>query len=158
MYCEVCGKKIKKAYVVKIEGTEMKTCRECAKFGVEFKKYSRLPPVKTVETRKPSIKKKVKPKIEPEYEINEEYSSIIRKKRESMGLSREEFGKLINEKASVIARLESGKMVPDIKLAKKLEKTFRIKLLEKVEETEVRLHSSAPLELTIGDVIKIKKK
>ncbi len=158
MYCEVCGKKIDKPYIVRIEGTEMKTCRECAKFGVEHKTWSRFPK-KSALPRK-TQKRKSKPKIgqEVSFEVVENYSEIIRGIREKLGLSREDFGKKINEKASVIARLETGKMVPDIKLAKKMEKIFGIKLLEKVEEEKVSVSPSGSAELTIGDIIKIKKK
>lgn len=159
MYCEVCGKKIDKPYVVRIEGTEMKTCRECAKFGVEHKTWSRFPKKRALPKAE-ARKRKSKPKIAQEvsFEVVENYSEIIRGIREKLGLSREDFGKKINEKASVIARLETGKMVPDIKLAKKMEKIFGIKLLEKVEEEKISISSLGSAELTIGDIIKIKKK
>ena len=153
MYCEVCGKKIDKPYIVRIEGTEMKTCRECAKFGVEHKTWSRFPKKSTLPRK--TQKRKFRPKIAREisFEVVENYSEIIRGIREKLGLSREDFGKKINEKASVIARLETGKMIPDIKLAKKMEKIFGIKLLEKVEEEKISISTSGSAELTIGDII-----
>ena len=45
-------------------------------------------------------------------------------------------GKKINERVSVINRIESGKMTPDTKLTRKLEKALNIKLLEKVDNDE----------------------
>lgn len=50
-------------------------------------------------------------------------------------------------------------MVPDINLARKLEKTLNIKLLEKLqEEEELSSTSYSTGELTIGDIAKIRKK
>ncbi len=67
--------------------------------------------------------------------------------------------KKIYEKVSVINRIESGKMVPDIKLAKKLEKILNITLIEKISDMELEdfknVSSGGP---TLGDIVKIKKK
>ena len=68
---------------------------------------------------------------EPTHEVIEDYHKVIRDAREKKGWSREDLGEHIYEKVSVINRLESGKMVPDLKLARKLEKSLKITLLEK---------------------------
>ena len=58
----------------------------------------------------------------------------------------------------MIQHLETGKFEPPILLAKKLERALNIKLVEEMQE----VHESSVKEdtetLTIGDVIKIKKK
>ena len=36
MNCELCGREASKLINVEIEGTEMKTCEGCAKFGKEI--------------------------------------------------------------------------------------------------------------------------
>jgi len=75
-----------------------------------------------------------------------------------MGWSREELGEKIYEKASVINRIESGKMVPDLKLARKMEKTLNVVLIEKTdgivadELAHKKIRGS-----TIGDIARIKK-
>ena len=66
----------------------------------------------------------------------EDFNTIVRKARESRGWTREELGAKIYEKVSVINRIESGKMEPDIKLAKKLEKTLNITLIEKYDDVD----------------------
>jgi putative transcription factor len=151
MRCEICGKKIiGKPMKTKIESSIMTTCTECAKFG----KVQREP-------AKPMKRRPVKraPRIrEPSEEVVEDYNKIIRDAREKKGWSREELGEKLYEKASVINRIESGKMIPDIKLARKLERTLHIKLIEKTEDigTEDRGPSSAR-GATIGDIARIKR-
>ena len=118
MRCEICGKKIiGEPTKTKIESSIMLTCNECAKFG----KIQREPP------RKHRPVKRVQKFREPSEEIVENYNKIIRDAREKNEWSREELAEKLYEKASVVNRIESGKMVPDIKLAKKLERTLNIK-------------------------------
>ncbi len=82
----------------------------------------------------------------------------MRKAREKKEWSREELGEKIYEKASVISRVESGKMVPDIKLAKKFERILHVTLLEKTSDvTKEDFGSSKIKGATIGDIAKIKR-
>jgi len=83
---------------------------------------------------------------------------VIRQAREKKGWSREELGEKLYEKASVVSRLESGKMVPDLKLAKKIEKTLNLILIEKNDGTGGDEMAHAKLKgATIGDIARIKK-
>ncbi len=152
MPCDICGSE-EKLYHVVIEETELQVCKSCARFGKILK------PIE--EERKE--KKKVN-KIEeiPGKEVVEmvvsDFSSKIRKKREQLGLKQEEFAKKINEKESVIHKLETGEITPSLKLAKKLERFLKIKLIEEYEENSaVKIPKEKPEEMTIGDLIKTKK-
>ena len=50
-------------------------------------------------------------------------------------------------------------MTPDVKLTKKLEKTFNIKLLEKVDNVDLnQFINSSSGERTLGNIMKIKRK
>ncbi len=163
MRCEVCGQIIKgKPHKVKIEGAELKVCSRCAKFGVEVQAYSKFPKRKPqglqAVTQRVRKKKQRSTFLDESIEVVEDYNIIIKNARERLGLTREELGKKINEKESVIARIEAGKMVPDIKLAKKLEKALNIRILEKIESESFRSYSSKTPELTIGDIVQIKIK
>ncbi len=151
MRCEICGKKIiGKPTKTKIESSIMVTCNECAKFG----KVQREPP-------KPVKRRPVKraPRIrEPSEEVIEDYKTLIRAAREQKGWSREELAEKIYEKASVVNRIESGKMVPDIKLARKFEKTLKIKLIEKMDDISQEDKAAGPSRgATIGDIARIKR-
>jgi len=65
----------------------------------------------------------------------------------------------IYEKVSVINRIESGKMIPDIKLAKKLENSLKISIVEKIEDTQSEEFKASNIRgSTIGDIARIKKR
>lgn len=151
MRCEICGKKIiGRPMKTKIESSIMLTCNECAKFG----KIQREPP----KARKPKPFKRTPRRRELAEEVVEDYKALIRDAREKKGWSREKLAEKIYEKASVVNRIESGKMVPDIKLARKLERILNIKLIEKQEDIQpenIKISSSKGA--TIGDIARIKR-
>lgn len=168
MRCEICGKSIEDKIIrTKIDGSVMEVCEECSKFGKiqkEPPKPKFAPRNKKSPNQSPSNRSRRSPRPmysldEPSEEIVEDYSSLIRNARESQNLSREELGEKIYEKVSVINRLESGKMSPDLKLAKKIEKALNIKLIEKINDLDLESYrnnsSQGP---TLGDIVKIKKK
>lgn len=85
-------------------------------------------------------------------------NDLVRQAREKKGWSREELAAKIYEKASVVSRIESGKMIPDIKLAKKLEKIMDLILIEKTDNvTAEEIGHSNSKGATIGDIARIKK-
>ena len=151
MRCEICGKKVVgKPVKTKIESSVMLTCNECSKFG----KVQREPP----KARKPRPVRRSPRFREPSEEVLEDYNTIIRESREKKGWTREELAEKIYEKASVINRVESGKMVPDIKLARKLERALNVKLIEKIENGKTEdLGPAARRGATIGDIARIKR-
>ena len=58
------------------------------------------------------------------------------------------------EKEKIIQRIESGKMIPDDALIKKLEKLFSIKITGLVSGGQT-LHSNLP-RATLGDLAEVK--
>ena len=75
------------------------------------------------------------------------------------GLSHEELGKKINEKASVLSKLETGKMTPNNVLVTKLEHALKIKLLVPIKEEKFsEIPKSPNRETTLGDLIQLNKK
>ena len=151
MRCEICGKNIiGKPIRVKIDGSVMQTCKECSKFG-KVQKEPRKPAKPRTIPRRPRIR-------EPSYEVSEDFNTIIRQAREKKAWSREELAKKLYEKASVIGRIESGKMIPDIKLARKIEKILNISILDKIEDEQPEdTVSSRRGGTTIGDIAHIKR-
>ena len=132
MECEMCGNPISgRPTRIKIEGTVMSTCKKCARFGVEDGE-------KTGTRRTPAFglqrPKRAPPKKEiGNLELVEDYGARIRRAREQRSLTQEELGNHINERASVIARMESQKMGISEKMARKLERLLEIKLFEELE-------------------------
>jgi len=64
----------------------------------------------------------------------------------------------MNEKESLIQKIESGHYEPSILLAKKIGRFLKIKLLEEHEEKHEKQSKSKTDSLTIGDFIKVKGK
>ena len=164
MECEICGKSVPDNNPIraKIEGSVMVVCKECSKLGTIQKAPPKPKYVK--QNKKSKSKPQSRPKNysrndEPTEELVEDYEMKIRRAREAKDWSREDLGKKINERVSVITRIETGKMTPDSKLTKKFEKALDIKLLEKVDAVDLnQFISSSSGERTLQNVMKIKRK
>ena len=167
MECEICGKPVPENNPIraKIEGSVMVVCKECSKLG----KVQKAPPKPKFVKNNNNKKTNRRPTTtrnrpysrneEPSEELIEDFSFEIRKAREAKDWSREDLGRKINERVSVINRIETGKMTPDIKLTKKLEKALDIKLLEKVDNIDLnQFINTSSGERTLGNVMKIKRK
>ena len=117
MRCEICGKKIVEEPIkTKVDGSIMLTCKECSKFG---KVQREAPKPKRPGAPRGGTPRRIQRPKEPAEEVVENVKDIVRQAREKKGWSREELGEKIYEKASVVSRIESGKMVPNLKLARK---------------------------------------
>lgn len=167
MRCEVCGRKIfGKPYRVIIEGAKLTVCNECSKYGKivweeEAKPKTATPKTKTAfpPLRTPN-KKPSAMTVDTTQELVENFCLKIRQAREKLGISHEELGKKINEKVSVIRKIETGKMTPDNTLVAKLEHILKIKLLVPASEEKIskKIPKPASRELTLGDLVKLDKK
>jgi len=101
------------------------------------------------------------PTVDTSQELVENYHVKIRQARERFGLSHEDLGKRMNEKVSLLRKIETGKMTPDNRLASLLERTLKIKLIVPTKEEKVpqsKMSKAAGRELTLGDLMKLDKK
>ena len=146
--CELCGKTEEKLFRALIEDVELNVCQDCSKFG------KILGPIRR------EVQKQIK-KIEPQEEkielLVENYADLIRKKRESMGLTQKDFANKLNEKESTIHKLETGAFEPSLALAKKLEKLLGVKLVEEYTEKSEGIKRKKGESFTLGDFIKLKR-
>ena len=150
MMCDMCGKTAE-LFRTEVEGTILQVCSECAKFG---KVISRVRPI---EVKKKKIEEKFREQGVMEL-IVEDYARKIKGGREKLKLKQVEFAKKISEKESLIQHIESGKSKPSIQLAGKLERFLRIRLIEEYVEKESNKSKVSSKEVTIGDIIKIKRR
>ena len=161
MRCEVCGRRIRGIpYRAMIEGAKLTVCSECVKLGSIFWEAKSEPRLKKIAKRlpQPMLAAKKPVKLQEPLELVEDYSSRVRQAREKLGLSQEDLGRKLNEKVSVLRKVESGKMTPDHRLAEKLEHALKIKLLVPFSEPKVSPKVlSRPPEVTLGDIINVKK-
>ncbi|MFH1473396.1 MAG: multiprotein bridging factor aMBF1 [Candidatus Aenigmatarchaeota archaeon] len=138
--CVLCGSKATRK--AKVEGSVLDVCDECVKFGKEIPK---------IEIRKKEMK--TTQIEEMEQELVKDFHKIIRKSREKKKLTQDDLAKKLKEKASVIKRIEEG-WKPSMKLIKKLERFFEIKLREKLEESVLDKRTGSR-NLTIGDIVEV---
>ena len=152
MKCEVCGREIPgKPIRAVIEGAKLLVCPECARYASgTWKEGKPKPPV----VAKPRVTRRLK--APEELELVPDFGRLVRGARERRRLSQEELGRMVGEKASVIRRIESGKMAPSMELARKLERTLGIKLLEPPPEAPAPTKAVKIPTLTLGDVVKLR--
>jgi len=155
MICELCGRDSNSCKRVRIEGSIVVACDSCTKLGEV---------VGPAVVRKPAVRKIVsKPaprdfKVEVEYDLIEDYSKKIKAAREKMNLKQEDLGKLVSEPASFIHHIEQGRAEPTVDVARKLQGKLGVKLLAPHVEEDAVLKSSGGKELTLGDVVVVKKR
>lgn len=128
MRCELCGATShEKLNVVEIDGAILHVCNNCARFGKKVMPRSSLP----VKRDSPALKGST---YNENLVVNENFPILIKSAREKLGLTQQELGRRLGEKASVISKLETGKLKPSIPLARKIENILKIKILEEAPE------------------------
>jgi len=151
--CDLCGKVEERLYKTIIEGVELSVCPACSKFGKVLAPVKRYTPKEQHRMAEKSESREEKIEL-----LAEDYAEIIKKKREAMGLTQKEFAKKINEKESIIHKIEVGAFEPSLALAKKLEKELGVKLIGEHEEKHESFKRKKEEGFTLGDFIKIKEK
>lgn len=145
--CEMCGAKTI-LYRCEVEGALLLVCNNCSRFGKVLG---------VLEANDTKIQHKPKAFKEQEFEIIEDFAKVIKELREKNNLKQEELALKISEKASLIHGLENGHISPFFSIARKLERFFGVKLIQKVEPGGFSSRDLRNQNLTIGDLIKIRK-
>ena len=157
----MCGKEVPYLKTVVIEGAVLKVCEDCARFGKEIspkeaKKYVRASSAISERLEMREKRMRERDVLEDEEVLDPDFPEKIRDARMSLGMTQEELAKKINEKHSVITKIEHGELVPDENLRKKLEKVLDIRLMIKMEPVHVQKKSEQRRGLTLGDLIKLE--
>jgi putative transcription factor len=148
--CDMCGKERELVDVI-VEGAVVEVCLDCSKHG------------SVVTINQPVVDKRIE--FQKEKESGTSYVTVIvsdfgqriKAARERKGLKQEDLAQDLAEKESVIHQLETGKLKPSFRLAKKLSVFLNIDLVESVESNikgatkDVDLKSAS---VTIGDLLK----
>ena len=164
--CPVCGGIIwGRGQRVLLEGAKITVCDNCAQHGKKIYK-----PPTNAKTTKPrqgrprstARKQSLKPRGIEELEIVLDYAKRIRNVRNSLNLNQDQFAQKLNEKPSLLKRIETGKVEPTIKLAKKILKVYNIQLIKKADDTEFNVQETKFMKRSagssLGDIAYIKKK
>lgn len=158
MICELCGADVPRTKTVRVEGSVLAVCPNCARFGSDVSappaRRKTMPPqiADRLEARRRRMTPRDVYKQAGEEELALDYAERIRRAREARGWKQADLGAKINERATVIAKLESGTMIPNEGLTRRLERALDIKLREKAPEvTASKAREREPP--TLGDLI-----
>lgn len=162
MICEMCGKDVTFCKKVTVEGVQLEVCAECAKFGIEAKKETpkEASPKPVVAQRLEVREMRSRPRdvlqsVEKE-ELVEDFAKRIKSARERAGMTQKDLAMKINERVTIISKIESNQMRPDEKVISKLQKELNIVLKERVPEV-VASKEGAKTSLTLADLIKMQR-
>ncbi|MFB6083028.1 MAG: multiprotein bridging factor aMBF1 [Halorientalis sp.] len=179
--CEMCGAETSSPNTVKVEGAELDVCDDCADFGTEVRTQESSTSSTKYSTGSSSGSDsgssgsgggsgsagssssgggggRRRDMFDEMDEVVQDYDERIRQAREAAGLSQEELANQLNEKASLIRKLERGDTLPSDEVQRKLERALDIALTEgggSADDTEWSGGSSDG-EYTLGDVVQRK--
>jgi len=139
MLCEMCGEDVPATTATRVEGSTLQLCPNCSKFGVVI-----APPVVPAGSA-PAVERGgsgVRPMVRtnrgvaerdlyaeiPEMELAADWGKRIRVAREALTWTPEELGKRLNEKKSVILKMEAGSFRPPDGMIRKVEHLLRVRL------------------------------
>jgi len=158
--CDICGRVITgQAFKVQVEGAKMLVCSSCQSLG---KPYSEEPGPQLPAVRDRSFLTRKRttelPREMSQFDLVEDLAERVRKYRMKLALTQEELAKRVKERLSVIQKIETGRIAPDIRLCRALEHELKVKLLVPHTETADVPKSAAPSEVTLGDIVRVKDK
>lgn len=164
--CEICGKPIRgQPVTILIGGAKLTVCNECSRYGTPIKVNKQIPqnPIISVKpklqskTNNKAVQKKSEKDIfDEDIKVVDEYPSLIKSARERLGWTQDFLASRLGEKVSVIKKIEAGSIVPSIQLARKMEKILGIPLIERIPSSADARQDSESVNLTLGDVAKLK--
>jgi putative transcription factor len=149
MLCEMCGKEVPLTSRVRLEHSVLALCPNCARFGTP------VDPVPAPAAETPTGASPFRPglgisrptgtrrRLEErdlyqeigELELVPEWNKRIRLAREALQWTPEEFGKRLNEKKSIVLKIESGSFRPPDALVRRIEHLLRVRLRAEPEPT-----------------------
>lgn len=147
--CELCGRDVDSLKKAKIEGATLKVCDSCADMGEEVQTSTS----KTRKKKKSRSRKKTKRETDT---LASDYGERVRSAREEEKLSIKEVAEDLNEKESVIQKVENQELKPEKSLASKLSKKFGVDLYVNPEVADVDTDSGDTRSATLGDVAEVK--
>ena len=175
--CEMCGADESSLTTTKVEGAELELCENCQGFGTTVETQQSTGSTSKYSTSSSSGKssssggaggsgssgssggstRRKKDMFDDIDELAADYDDRIREARESLGLTQEELAGQLNEKASLIRKLERGDILPSDEVMGKLEKKLGITLTEGTDVDDTEWSSGSSGSMTLGDVVERKE-
>ena len=141
MICEMCGNETGAVHRVEIEGSVLRVCDACQRFGKLLDPVApppaegpfrpsgvgRGPSMPPPRSRRSSEERDLFSEV-PEMELAPDWGRRIRLAREARQWTPEELGKRLNEKKSLVLKLESGSFRPPDETIRKVESLLKVRL------------------------------
>jgi putative transcription factor len=141
MLCEMCGKDVPSTSRIRLERTVLNLCPDCARFGrpvdpvpaaVAPPLRASRPPVGGGASRSGSSGRRLEERDLyqdiGEMELAPDWFRRVRVAREARTWTPEDLGKKLNEKKSIVLKIESGSFRPPDELVRKIEHLLKIRL------------------------------
>jgi putative transcription factor len=142
MLCEMCGNEVESTSRIRIEHSVLQLCPACAKFGTPI---DPPPPATPAAAPAPVARRRPAGASAPagrprrleerdlyaeigELTLADDWGQKVRRAREALAWTPEELGKKLNEKKSVVLKIESGGLHPPDALVRKLEHLLKVRL------------------------------
>ncbi|OAQ51134.1 transcriptional regulator [Natrinema mahii] len=177
--CEMCGAETSSPKTIKVEGAKLDVCSDCTDFGTEVKQPSSSSSSTKYSTGSSSSsssgggqssgsasssssggssQRRRSDMFDDMDELATDYDDRVRNARESKGLSQSELANELNEKASLIRKIERGDTLPSDRVQSELESFLEINLNAEGASGEDSEWSggSSTGSYTLGDVVKRK--
>ena len=143
--CEVCGAEIVgKTQYVQIGSSKLRVCKTCARYGSVVVEDAGAPAQAHAQAQARTIPgighaqlaaqarrklyEQMDREIEEGLEIDEEYGRKIKEARERAGLKQSELAQKINEKQSLLRKIEHEEILPTDEVRVKIERVLNITL------------------------------
>jgi putative transcription factor len=169
----MCGAESSSLTTTKVEGAELELCDSCTDFGTEVRTESSSSSSTKYSTSSSSSassssstsggssgggggSRRRRDMFDDMEELAADYDDRIRSAREERGLSQEDLANELNEKASLIRKLERGDILPSDEVQTKLERKLDISLSEGAGDEDAEWSSGSSTTTTLGDVVKRK--
>lgn len=120
--CEICGAEIEKTSRARIEGTVLDVCKKCAMLG-EVMPEAAIPVAKAA----PRV-------IDFSEIVVPGFGKLIKNAREGQKLEFKALAEKLKIKEPIMHRVEQERLVPDLELAKRIERVLNIRLVERIED------------------------
>ncbi|MFB1062596.1 TIGR00270 family protein [Natrinema sp. CBA1119] len=176
--CEMCGAETSSPKTIKVEGAKLDVCSDCTDFGTEVKQTSSSGSSTKYSTDSSSSSssggqstgssasssssggssQRRSDMFDDMDELATDYDERVRNARENNGLSQSDLANELNEKASLIRKIERGDTLPSDRVQTKLENFLEIDLNAEGSSGEDSEWSggSSTGSYTLGDVVKRK--
>jgi putative transcription factor len=141
MLCEMCGTEVESTSRIRIEQSVLQLCPACAKFGTPLdppppaaapapgSPHRRPAPSATRSAAGPRrMEERDLYQEIGELELAPDWGQRVRRAREQLTWTPEVLGKKLNEKKSVVLKIESGSIHPPDALVRKLEHLLKVRL------------------------------